>query len=81
MHKVMNFYFNFVIAANIHKGCNCSFGEENGWRCREEEADYVWVLDPIDGTKSFITGKYIVFVNHRYVALALKGFILVNLLF
>lgn len=33
------------------------FGEENGWRCREEEADYVWVLDPIDGTKSFITGK------------------------
>ncbi|EXC58574.1 Bifunctional phosphatase IMPL2 [Morus notabilis] len=33
------------------------YGEENGWRCREEEADYVWVLDPIDGTKSFITGK------------------------
>ncbi|MQL82611.1 hypothetical protein Taro_015114 [Colocasia esculenta] len=33
------------------------FGEENGWRCREMSADYVWVLDPIDGTKSFITGK------------------------
>ncbi|KAJ3687248.1 hypothetical protein LUZ61_016412 [Rhynchospora tenuis] len=33
------------------------FGEENGWRCKEESADYVWVLDPIDGTKSFITGK------------------------
>ncbi|OEL33629.1 Bifunctional phosphatase IMPL2, chloroplastic [Dichanthelium oligosanthes] len=33
------------------------FGEENGWRCSENSADYVWVLDPIDGTKSFITGK------------------------
>ncbi|CAN6446538.1 unnamed protein product [Victoria cruziana] len=33
------------------------YGEENGWRCKEESADYVWVLDPIDGTKSFITGK------------------------
>uniref|UniRef100_A0A453ENF7 Histidinol phosphate phosphatase n=1 Tax=Aegilops tauschii subsp. strangulata TaxID=200361 RepID=A0A453ENF7_AEGTS len=33
------------------------FGEENGWRCAEKSADYVWVLDPIDGTKSFITGK------------------------
>ena len=29
-------------------------GEEFG--AREEEADYVWVLDPIDGTKSFISG-------------------------
>ncbi|XP_010531450.1 PREDICTED: bifunctional phosphatase IMPL2, chloroplastic [Tarenaya hassleriana] len=33
------------------------YGEEKGWRCKEESADYVWVLDPIDGTKSFITGK------------------------
>ncbi|KAG8052381.1 hypothetical protein GUJ93_ZPchr0001g32613 [Zizania palustris] len=33
------------------------FGEENGWRCVEKSSDYVWVLDPIDGTKSFITGK------------------------
>ncbi|XP_021286463.1 bifunctional phosphatase IMPL2, chloroplastic [Herrania umbratica] len=33
------------------------YGEENGWRCKENSADYVWVLDPIDGTKSFITGK------------------------
>ncbi|XP_010254712.1 PREDICTED: bifunctional phosphatase IMPL2, chloroplastic-like [Nelumbo nucifera] len=33
------------------------YGEENGWRCQEKTADYVWVLDPIDGTKSFITGK------------------------
>ncbi|XP_058091977.1 bifunctional phosphatase IMPL2, chloroplastic isoform X3 [Magnolia sinica] len=33
------------------------YGEENGWRCKEKSAEYVWVLDPIDGTKSFITGK------------------------
>ncbi|PNY10668.1 bifunctional phosphatase IMPL2 chloroplastic-like [Trifolium pratense] len=33
------------------------YGEEKGWRCKQNSADYVWVLDPIDGTKSFITGK------------------------
>lgn len=33
------------------------FGEENGWRCKEKFAEFVWVLDPIDGTKSFITGN------------------------
>ncbi|XAR59579.1 Inositol-phosphate phosphatase [Bertholletia excelsa] len=33
------------------------YGEEKGWRCKEKVAEYVWVLDPIDGTKSFITGK------------------------
>ncbi|KAL8195349.1 hypothetical protein R6Q57_025752 [Mikania cordata] len=33
------------------------YGEENGWQCKEKSADYVWILDPIDGTKSFITGK------------------------
>ncbi|XP_038712800.1 bifunctional phosphatase IMPL2, chloroplastic-like [Tripterygium wilfordii] len=33
------------------------YGEENGWQCKEKFSDYVWVLDPIDGTKSFITGK------------------------
>lgn len=34
--------------------CDCSYGEENGWQYKEKSADYV--LDPIDGTKSFITG-------------------------
>lgn len=38
---------------------NFSYGEENGWRCKEKTADYVWVLDPIDGTKSFITGNFL----------------------
>ncbi|XP_068642482.1 bifunctional phosphatase IMPL2, chloroplastic [Aristolochia californica] len=33
------------------------YGEENGWRCSKQNAEFVWVLDPIDGTKSFITGK------------------------
>jgi len=31
------------------------YGEETG--CNNTDAEYVWVLDPIDGTKSFITGK------------------------
>lgn len=30
-------------------------GEEYGRK--NEDAEYVWVLDPIDGTRSFITGK------------------------
>ncbi|CAL9228600.1 unnamed protein product [Arabidopsis halleri] len=46
------------------------FGEEKGWRCKEESADYVWVLDPIDGTKSFITGKP---VFGTLIALLYKG--------
>lgn len=31
------------------------YGEE--WGVTASDAEYVWVLDPIDGTKSFITGK------------------------
>ena len=31
------------------------YGEEYGQV--RTDAEYVWVLDPIDGTKSFITGK------------------------
>ncbi|KAK9942638.1 hypothetical protein M0R45_008292 [Rubus argutus] len=46
------------------------YGEENGWRCKETFADYVWVLDPIDGTKSFITGKP---VFGTLIALLLRG--------
>ncbi|KAI3978859.1 hypothetical protein MKX01_016034 [Papaver californicum] len=33
------------------------YGEENGWRYKDKTAEFVWVLDPIYGTKSFITGK------------------------
>jgi len=33
------------------------YGEEGGLTMPEGGSDYVWVLDPIDGTKSFITGK------------------------
>ncbi len=33
------------------------FGEEHG--AVRTDADYVWVLDPIDGTKAFITGLLI----------------------
>ncbi|MCO5555253.1 hypothetical protein L7F22_008797 [Adiantum nelumboides] len=33
------------------------FGEEWGLKSPAEDIEFVWVLDPIDGTKSFITGK------------------------
>ena len=36
------------------------FGEEEGMKQpKDTEAQYLWVLDPIDGTKSFITGQYV----------------------
>ena len=31
-------------------------GEEYG--CERDNADFVWVLDPVDGTKSFISVSY-----------------------
>ncbi|KAL6494808.1 Bifunctional phosphatase IMPL2, chloroplastic [Orobanche gracilis] len=40
-----------------HFPSHAIYGEENGWMCKEDFADFVWVLDPIDGTKSFITGR------------------------
>lgn len=40
---------------------HCIFGEEEGFQYGNDASgagkDYLWVLDPIDGTKSFITGK------------------------
>lgn len=53
-----------------HFPSHAVYGEENGWRCKEEYSDYVWVLDPIDGTKSFITGKP---VFGTLIALLYKG--------
>ena len=69
-HLVSLFFFNWM-----HKN-NCSYGEENGWRCKEKFADYVWVLDPIDGTKSFITGIFLLFDPFFFLSL----FILLELL-
>lgn len=37
-----------------HHAC---FGEEHGLDFGTGDGQYMWVLDPIDGTKSFITGK------------------------
>ncbi|KAG6516088.1 hypothetical protein ZIOFF_026536 [Zingiber officinale] len=58
------------------------FGEENGWRCKEESADYVWVLDPIDGTKSFITGKplfgTLIALLHKGKPVASLGFVFIG---
>jgi len=33
------------------------YGEEYGQIRVDDSAEFVWVLDPVDGTKSFITGK------------------------
>lgn len=44
------------------------FGEEHG-RVRME-SDYVWVIDPIDGTQGFVTGKPLF---GSLIALAYKG--------
>ncbi|GMH39504.1 hypothetical protein BSKO_07402 [Bryopsis sp. KO-2023] len=44
----------------IHECCpdHSIFGEEEGLHVGEGDGkDWLWVLDPIDGTKSFITGK------------------------
>eukprot|EP00252_Welwitschia_mirabilis_P014412 TRINITY_DN31669_c0_g1_i1.p1 TRINITY_DN31669_c0_g1~~TRINITY_DN31669_c0_g1_i1.p1 ORF type:complete len:338 (-),score=35.86 TRINITY_DN31669_c0_g1_i1:307-1320(-) len=40
-----------------HFPAHAIFGEEKGWTSMEKGTEFVWVLDPIDGTKSFITGK------------------------
>ena len=42
-----------IITANFPE--HGIYGEEFG--IHKPDADFVWVLDPIDGTKSFITGK------------------------
>ncbi|XP_038700936.1 bifunctional phosphatase IMPL2, chloroplastic-like [Tripterygium wilfordii] len=36
------------------------FGEETGWTCKDKLSvpDFVWVLDPIDGTQSFIARRH-----------------------
>lgn len=31
------------------------YGEESGWH--QEDAEWVWVIDPIDGTRAFIAGR------------------------
>ncbi|CAK9276200.1 unnamed protein product [Sphagnum jensenii] len=46
------------------------FGEEGGLKMPKGGSDYCWVLDPIDGTKSFITGKP---VFGTLIALVYKG--------
>ncbi|KAL4459043.1 hypothetical protein ABPG75_013908 [Micractinium tetrahymenae] len=33
------------------------FGEEQGYLAGGSSSEWLWVIDPIDGTKSFITGK------------------------
>lgn len=47
----------------------CRYGEEKGWRCKEEFLDYVWVLDLIDGIKSFIIGIFFVLIIVIFIVL------------
>jgi inositol-phosphate phosphatase/L-galactose 1-phosphate phosphatase/histidinol-phosphatase len=35
------------------------FGEEQGYLAGGSSSEYLWVIDPIDGTKSFITGAVV----------------------
>jgi inositol-phosphate phosphatase/L-galactose 1-phosphate phosphatase/histidinol-phosphatase len=42
------------VLLNKHVPSHGIFGEEHG--AERTDAEYVWVLDPIDGTKAFITG-------------------------
>lgn len=39
----------------------------------EGGSDYVWVLDPIDGTKSFITGDHKIFLFSLMSAFSLHN--------
>ena len=43
------------------------YGEEFG--IHKPDADWVWVLDPIDGTKSFITGKVSIYMPSQSISL------------
>ncbi|KAL6572359.1 hypothetical protein OROMI_013317 [Orobanche minor] len=45
-----------VISQNLPS--HAIFGEETGWTWNDKSTlDYVWVLDPVDGTTNFIAGK------------------------
>ena len=40
------------------------YGEEYGMEIGEGvEKDFLWVIDPIDGTLSFITGAFLIFLD------------------
>ncbi|GLJ26101.1 hypothetical protein SUGI_0500580 [Cryptomeria japonica] len=40
-----------------HFSTHAIYGAEIEWTCNGDNAKYIWVLDLIDGSKSFITGK------------------------
>ena len=64
-----------VLSARVPE--HCIFGEEEGFQQGSVESDFLWVLDPIDGTKSFITGKP---VFGTLVSLLYKGAPIVGVL-
>ena len=64
-----------VLSARVPE--HCIFGEEEGFQQGSATSDFLWVLDPIDGTKSFITGKP---VFGTLVSLLYKGVPIVGVL-
>jgi myo-inositol-1(or 4)-monophosphatase len=48
------------LAAGPRQGCACA---PPAWHCRggvridRADADYCWIIDPIDGTRAFIVGQ------------------------
>jgi hypothetical protein len=42
------------------------FGEESGLK-EPSDYEYIWVLDPIDGTKSFITGLDLFYMEFSHI--------------
>lgn len=57
-----------VISAAVPN--HCIFGEEQGFQAGREDSPYLWVIDPIDGTKSFITGTmFSIWICVTYISL------------
>lgn len=55
-HSLLHF-LSYSVHESFVVGLVSRFGEEAGLELGEGSGEYVWVLDPIDGTKSFITGR------------------------
>ena len=45
-----------VLSSAMQAPDHSIFGEEQGYLAGNGSSEWLWVIDPIDGTKSFITG-------------------------
>lgn len=53
---------------------HCIYGEEQGMGADDSGSGYLWVLDPIDGTRSFITGLLRMGLLHFLTIILLQVF-------